>query len=153
MLLKWWVFSLIRQKTLWEKEKMLVTLLVFSPFPTVFSKAFFFRVVKSQDCVVQLMISLSQFIKLNIVFLRWMIHPICFPVGTFVPASHPHAQARNIIYPSPQPRETEMLAGAWSCSQCTYKNYPGRTVCEMCGYITSPSASKFDRAPLGWLSG
>ena len=25
----------------------------FSPFPTVFSKAFFFRVVKSRDCVVK----------------------------------------------------------------------------------------------------
>ena len=34
--------SLIEKKTLWEKEKMLVTIIF--PFPTVFSKAFFFTV-------------------------------------------------------------------------------------------------------------
>ena len=34
-----------------EKEKMLV--LAFSPFPTMFSKGFFFRVIKSRNCVVK----------------------------------------------------------------------------------------------------
>ena len=30
------------------------TYLAFSPFPTMFSKAFFFRVVKSRDCLVKI---------------------------------------------------------------------------------------------------
>ena len=32
----------------------------FSPFPTVFSKVFFFRVVKSQDCVVKSLLYTTQ---------------------------------------------------------------------------------------------
>ena len=40
------------KKTLWEKDKML-RLPAFSPIPTMFSKGLFFRVVKSQDCVVE----------------------------------------------------------------------------------------------------
>lgn len=36
-------------------------------------------------------------------------------------------------------RNLELIPGAWHCNQCTYTNYPGRTVCEMCGYIQSPS--------------
>ena len=38
-------------KTLWEKEKMLITSI--SSFSTMFSKYFFPRVVKNQDCVVK----------------------------------------------------------------------------------------------------
>ena len=34
-------------------KKIKCWLPAFSPFPTVFSKTFFFRVVKSQDCVVK----------------------------------------------------------------------------------------------------
>ena len=40
-----------RVEIIWEKRKMLVTS-IFS-FSTLFSKAFFFRVVKSLDCVVK----------------------------------------------------------------------------------------------------
>ena len=36
---------------MWEKEKMLDT--AFSPFPTMFSKGLFPRVIKSWDCVVK----------------------------------------------------------------------------------------------------
>lgn len=32
----------------------------------------------------------------------------------------------------------EHLPGAWTCVSCTYVNYPGRTVCEMCGIVNSP---------------
>ena len=47
-------FSLIEQKTLWEKEKGENDgYQHFSPFPTEFSKAFFSRLVKSRDCVVK----------------------------------------------------------------------------------------------------
>ena len=38
-------------KTLWKEEKLLVTSIFY--FPTIFSKAFCFKVVKSQDCVVK----------------------------------------------------------------------------------------------------
>ena len=52
---------MIGLKTLWEKEKMLVTTmfskgcwLTFSLFPIMFSKGFLFRVDKSPDCVVKM---------------------------------------------------------------------------------------------------
>lgn len=32
----------------------------------------------------------------------------------------------------------EHLPGAWTCSACTYINYPGRTVCESCGLVNTP---------------
>ena len=51
-MLKYWFLSLIGRKTLWEKEKMLVTS-IFSFFPTMFSKTLCFKVVKSRDCVVK----------------------------------------------------------------------------------------------------
>lgn len=38
-------------------------------------------------------------------------------------------------------KQSEHRTGSWSCMQCTYVNYPGRTVCEMCGYIQSPSTN------------
>ncbi|KAL8579376.1 hypothetical protein ACOMHN_026741 [Nucella lapillus] len=31
----------------------------------------------------------------------------------------------------------EHLPGAWTCSACTYINYPGRTVCESCGLVNT----------------
>ena len=40
-------FDLGRGETLWEMEKMLVP--AFSPFPTMFSKGYFLRVIKIQD--------------------------------------------------------------------------------------------------------
>ena len=40
-------FSLIGQKTLWKKEKMLVTSIFY--FPAMFSKAFFSRVIENQE--------------------------------------------------------------------------------------------------------
>ena len=40
--------ELIGHTTLWEKEKKFVT--IFS-FPSMFSKAFFFKVVRSWDCI------------------------------------------------------------------------------------------------------
>ena len=40
---------MIEYKTLWENVKCWLP--AFSPFPTVFSKALFFKVVKSRDCV------------------------------------------------------------------------------------------------------
>lgn len=39
-------------------------------------------------------------------------------------------------------KQIEYKVGSWSCNQCTYVNYPGRTVCEVCGYIQSPSTSE-----------
>ena len=41
------------EETMMKKEKMLVTVPAFSPFPTMFSKVFFLKVAKSQDCVVK----------------------------------------------------------------------------------------------------
>ena len=35
--------SMIAKRTLWMKEKMLATSIIFSPFPTMFSKAIFFK--------------------------------------------------------------------------------------------------------------
>lgn len=29
----------------------------------------------------------------------------------------------------------ELLPGSWQCRACTYVNYPGRTVCEVCGAV------------------
>ena len=46
---KWKFLSLIDKKTLWEKEKLLV--LAISPFPTMFSKGIFPRLVKRCHCV------------------------------------------------------------------------------------------------------
>ena len=62
-----------------------------------------------------------------------------------------YAPAQQGVYNPPAPyyqanqagRQTEYKPGSWSCDQCTYTNYPGRTVCELCGYIRSPSASKY----------
>ncbi|KAL4239586.1 TNFAIP3-interacting protein 1 isoform X1 [Mactra antiquata] len=45
----------------------------------------------------------------------------------------------NYFRTSQAGKQTEFRAGAWTCGQCTYVNYPGRTVCEMCGYIQNPS--------------
>ncbi|KAK3609802.1 hypothetical protein CHS0354_029840 [Potamilus streckersoni] len=42
------------------------------------------------------------------------------------------------IYPGASGHE--LLPGAWNCPSCTYSNYPKRTVCEICGYIRSPSS-------------
>ena len=39
------------RKHCWKRRKCCLP--AFSPFPTMFSKAFFFRVVKSRDCVVK----------------------------------------------------------------------------------------------------
>ncbi|XP_059168714.1 uncharacterized protein LOC131950531 isoform X2 [Physella acuta] len=41
----------------------------------------------------------------------------------------------------------EHLAGAWKCKDCTYINYPNRTVCDICGYINAGNgelASNFE---------
>ena len=40
-----------RVENTWKRRKFWSP--PFSPFPTVFSKAFFFKVIKSQDCVVK----------------------------------------------------------------------------------------------------
>ena len=50
MLLKCFDRSFIDYKTLWEKKKMMVDII--SPFPTMFSKDFFFKVVKSRNRVI-----------------------------------------------------------------------------------------------------
>ena len=50
-ILKMMNLSLIRLKTLWEKEKMLV--INICPFSTMFSMGFLPRVIKSQDCRVK----------------------------------------------------------------------------------------------------
>lgn len=36
--------------------------------------------------------------------------------------------------PGPPLVPAEHLAGAWTCRECTYINYPNRTVCDICGY-------------------
>ena len=48
--LKWRCFSWTGQKKLLEKEEMLVTI-IFSSSHNVFKRSFFFKVIKSQDCV------------------------------------------------------------------------------------------------------
>lgn len=65
----------------------------------------------------------------------------------YVPS--PGSQYQQVVSP-PAPyyqanqagKQTEYKVGSWSCNQCTYVNYPGRTVCELCGYIQSPSAGQ-----------
>ncbi|WAQ96510.1 TNIP1-like protein [Mya arenaria] len=52
-----------------------------------------------------------------------------------------YTQARDPVLQMPVTRDEpkmEHMQGAWSCKQCTYINYPRRTVCEICGYIQSP---------------
>ena len=59
------IFALDKVKTLWDKEKMFITILKFvlrrvenilgkGPFPKVFSKASFLMVIRSLDCVVKI---------------------------------------------------------------------------------------------------
>uniref|UniRef100_A0A2C9LJK5 RanBP2-type domain-containing protein n=1 Tax=Biomphalaria glabrata TaxID=6526 RepID=A0A2C9LJK5_BIOGL len=36
--------------------------------------------------------------------------------------------------PGPPGAGPEYLAGAWTCKECTYINYPSRSVCDICGY-------------------
>ena len=80
---------------MWVKEKMLPWEPAFSPFLAVFSKAFFFMVVKSWDCVVK---SLSEIIPFVCFALEETMHANVRQTTTYGFSKQRHFQQVDIDF-------------------------------------------------------